>query len=57
MQEIKFRQKCLDQNGNKTFHYWGFMENGSFVSPIINSEITSLEALENSEPYELYFLR
>ena len=49
--EIKFRQKVLDGNGNKAFHYWGFMENGSFISPIKSTNGTFHTAKDNSEQF------
>lgn len=45
---IKFRQKILDGNGNRGFHYWGFMDNGSFISPIKSSNETYHTAKDNS---------
>jgi len=51
IREIKFRQKTIDKNGNKVFHYWGFMDNGSFIRPIQSNNGTYWTALENSEQY------
>ena len=49
--EIKFRQKTIDGNGKKVFHYWGFMENGDFISPIQSANRTFHMAQKNSEQY------
>lgn len=51
MRKILYRQKVIDGNGNKGFHYWGFMDNGSFIGPMKSSNETYWTALSNSEQY------
>lgn len=51
MKYIKFRQKVINEHGIKVFHYWGIMDNGSFIAPIESANHTYWVALENSEKY------
>jgi len=51
MKYIKFRQKIVNENSIKVFHYWGIMDNGSFIAPIESANHTYWVALENSEKY------
>jgi uncharacterized phage protein (TIGR01671 family) len=51
MREIKFRQPIMDRQGNFLYwHYWGFVKDGSFVSPELNMS-THKQAKETSQQY------
>lgn len=44
--ELKFRQRLSDD----TWHYWGFIQDGRFVSPVLNSE-TYQDAIKHSQQF------
>ncbi len=50
MNEIKFRQAIFAKEKFNYWHYWGFMSEGLFVGPELNTS-TIETALKNSQQY------